>query len=168
MQPTRRPARATSSLQPLRVYLLFVVVLVCCYLAATTLVTVPLVWPLGTTLVSGVAVRKLVRQRLARSRIGDRADRPPHLTTPTRRTSAVHPPAARRLRPAFDDDDRRVGDFQRDLVTTELHDAFAGGYLNQAELEERLDEVLAARTAADLTRALRELPPDLPQENRHA
>ncbi|MBW8482289.1 DUF1707 SHOCT-like domain-containing protein [Actinomadura parmotrematis] len=55
-------------------------------------------------------------------------------------------------------DDLRIGDAERDAVATALHDHFAQGRLDQAELDERLDAVLAAKTRRDLAAVVRDLP----------
>ncbi|MFP3969081.1 DUF1707 domain-containing protein [Actinomadura fulvescens] len=55
-------------------------------------------------------------------------------------------------------DEIRIGDAERDTVTTALHDHFAAGRLDQAELDERLDAALAAKTEGDLRTIVRDLP----------
>jgi hypothetical protein len=52
----------------------------------------------------------------------------------------------------------RVGDAERDAVTSALHEHFAQGRLSQNELEERLSATLSARTVGDLRRVTRDLP----------
>jgi hypothetical protein len=140
-----------------RIYLGAFLLMVGVYLggraAATMSVTMPLLWPLGRSLALAAAVGALIRQRrvIIRQRRGLNKDRRPGSATP-----------ARRFRRARRDDHRRVGDAERAQVTAELHDCFAGGYLDQTELEERLDEALAAKTVAELEQALRDLPFDVP------
>ena len=51
----------------------------------------------------------------------------------------------------------RVGDAARDLAAGVLQRAFAKGQLTQAELDNRLAAVLAARTRSDLRPALEDL-----------
>ncbi|WP_026341372.1 DUF1707 SHOCT-like domain-containing protein [Actinomadura atramentaria] len=55
-------------------------------------------------------------------------------------------------------DGLRVGDAERDAVATALHDHFVQGRIDQAELDERLDAALAAKTVADLRRVVADLP----------
>jgi Domain of unknown function (DUF1707) len=52
----------------------------------------------------------------------------------------------------------RVGDAERDQVMAALHEHFAQGRLTQAELEERVDTALSARTAGDLSQVTSDLP----------
>jgi hypothetical protein len=58
----------------------------------------------------------------------------------------------------------RIGDAERDAVTTALHEHFAQGRLDRDELDERLEAALAAKTAGDLRPILHDLPhlPELP------
>lgn len=55
-------------------------------------------------------------------------------------------------------DDLRIGDAERDSVTTALHDHFAAGRLDRGELDERLDTALAAKTRGDLQTIMSDLP----------
>ncbi|MEU5879502.1 DUF1707 domain-containing protein [Spirillospora sp. NPDC047279] len=57
-------------------------------------------------------------------------------------------------------DEIRIGDAERDAVTSALHDHFAAGRLDQAELGERLDSALTAKTQGDLRTVVRDLPGD--------
>ncbi|WP_106402078.1 DUF1707 SHOCT-like domain-containing protein [Actinocorallia populi] len=68
--------------------------------------------------------------------------------------------AARLGRLAVNDDrpDLRIGDAERTAVTEALQRHYAEGRLDGAELEERLDRALAARTEADLTEIVHDLP----------
>jgi hypothetical protein len=52
----------------------------------------------------------------------------------------------------------RVGDAERDAVATQLREHYGDGRLTLDELNERLDQTLRARTAADLTAVTRDLP----------
>jgi hypothetical protein len=52
----------------------------------------------------------------------------------------------------------RVGDAERDEVTTALHEHFAQGRLTREELDERLTATLSARTVGDLRAVTRDLP----------
>ncbi|MFC4911920.1 DUF1707 SHOCT-like domain-containing protein [Actinomadura gamaensis] len=52
----------------------------------------------------------------------------------------------------------RVGDGERDAVALALHEHFAAGRLDRAELDERLDAALAAKTLGDLREVVRDLP----------
>ncbi|GAA0431120.1 hypothetical protein Acor_04810 [Acrocarpospora corrugata] len=53
--------------------------------------------------------------------------------------------------------DLRIGDRERDQVTSALHDAFAQGRITREELDERLETTLTARTAGDLRTVLADL-----------
>ncbi|WP_181871214.1 DUF1707 SHOCT-like domain-containing protein [Sphaerisporangium album] len=65
-------------------------------------------------------------------------------------------------------DDLRIGDAERDEVMTALREHFAQGRLTHEELDERLDTVLAARTAGELRRATADLPgPTTPRQAAH-
>jgi hypothetical protein len=59
----------------------------------------------------------------------------------------------------------RVGDAERDEVTTALHDHFVQGRLTQDELDERVTATLSARTVGDLRKVTRDLPG--PGSDRH-
>jgi hypothetical protein len=52
----------------------------------------------------------------------------------------------------------RVGDAERDEVTTALHEHFAQGRLTRDELDERLTTTLSARTVGDLRKVTADLP----------
>jgi hypothetical protein len=52
----------------------------------------------------------------------------------------------------------RVGDAEREIVATQLREHYADGRLTLDELNERLDQVFAAKTRADLTAVTRDLP----------
>jgi hypothetical protein len=52
----------------------------------------------------------------------------------------------------------RVGDAERDEVTTALHEHFAQGRLTRDELDERLTATLSARTVGDLRKVTADLP----------
>jgi hypothetical protein len=52
----------------------------------------------------------------------------------------------------------RASDQDRDEVLVRLHTAYAEGRLDEGELDERIDLVLAARTHAELDRLARDLP----------
>src|SRR6478672_12141450 len=52
----------------------------------------------------------------------------------------------------------RVGDADRDAVATQLREHYADGRLTLEELNERLDQVFAAKTKADLNTVMRDLP----------
>ena len=56
----------------------------------------------------------------------------------------------------------RVGDAERDEVTTALHEHFAQGRLTRDELDERLTATLSAKTAGDLRAVTRDLPGGTP------
>ncbi|WUI02173.1 DUF1707 domain-containing protein [Spirillospora sp. NBC_00431] len=55
-------------------------------------------------------------------------------------------------------DEIRVGDAERDAVMLALHDHFAAGRLDRAELDERLGTALSAKTRGDLRALVRDLP----------
>jgi hypothetical protein len=52
----------------------------------------------------------------------------------------------------------RVGDADREAVTTQLREHYADGRLTLDELNERLDQAFAAKTRADLNTVMRDLP----------
>jgi uncharacterized protein DUF1707 len=52
----------------------------------------------------------------------------------------------------------RVGDADREAVAAQLREHYADGRLTLEELNERLDQAFAAKTRADLTTVLRDLP----------
>lgn len=52
----------------------------------------------------------------------------------------------------------RVGDAERDAAAAELREHFASGRLTQDELNERLDQVFAAKTRGDLHALMTDLP----------
>lgn len=53
----------------------------------------------------------------------------------------------------------RVGDADREATAAELREHYASGRLTLDELNQRLDQALAAKTRADLTACTRDLPP---------
>jgi hypothetical protein len=55
-------------------------------------------------------------------------------------------------------DEMRVGDAERDAVTSALHDHFAAGRLDREELDDRLGAALASKTHADLKSIVQDLP----------
>ena len=52
----------------------------------------------------------------------------------------------------------RAGDADREAVAAQLRDHYADGRLTLDELNERLDQTFAAKTTADLTTVMRDLP----------
>jgi hypothetical protein len=52
----------------------------------------------------------------------------------------------------------RVGDADREAVAAQLREHFADGRLTHEELNERLDQAFAAKTKADLSTVMRDLP----------
>ncbi len=52
----------------------------------------------------------------------------------------------------------RVGDADRDAIAAQLREHYADGRLTLDELNERLDQTFAARTATDLNEVMRDLP----------
>ncbi|TXK39513.1 DUF1707 domain-containing protein [Nonomuraea sp. C10] len=58
----------------------------------------------------------------------------------------------------MDHDDLRIGDAEREQTMTALREHFAQGRLTHEELDERLDQALAARTGRDLARITADLP----------
>lgn len=61
-----------------------------------------------------------------------------------------------------DPDSIRISDADRETAAKRLHDALGEGRITLVELEERLDAVYAARTAAELRPPLEDLPGGLP------
>lgn len=60
------------------------------------------------------------------------------------------------------DDSIRVSDADRDRVTAQLRDHFAGGRNTPGELDERLSAALNAKTFGDLRRIMADLPGPVP------
>ncbi|NUR83379.1 MAG: DUF1707 domain-containing protein [Nonomuraea sp.] len=58
----------------------------------------------------------------------------------------------------MDRDDLRIGDAEREQTMTSLREHFAQGRLTHDELDERLDQTLAAKTARDLAAVTADLP----------
>ncbi|TDD61652.1 DUF1707 and DUF2154 domain-containing protein [Actinomadura darangshiensis] len=56
------------------------------------------------------------------------------------------------------DPSRLIGDADRDTAVQRLQDAYAEGHVSHAEMDERLDQVLAAKKHGDLVAALASLP----------
>ena len=52
----------------------------------------------------------------------------------------------------------RVGDADREAVAAQLRDHYADGRLTLDELNERLDQTFGAKTKADLTTVMQDLP----------
>jgi len=52
----------------------------------------------------------------------------------------------------------RVGDADREAIAAQLREHYADGRLTLDELNERLDQTFAAKTRADLTTVMRDLP----------
>ncbi|MDF2705701.1 DUF1707 SHOCT-like domain-containing protein [Nonomuraea muscovyensis] len=68
-------------------------------------------------------------------------------------------PAGHRDRdPRPDPGELRIGDAEREQTMADLREHFALGRLDHAELDERLDRTLAARTARDLAEVTADLP----------
>jgi len=62
----------------------------------------------------------------------------------------------------------RIGDAERAAAADRLAGHFSHGRLDQAELDERLDHVMRATTAGDLTEVFADLPADAPVAARVA
>jgi hypothetical protein len=62
----------------------------------------------------------------------------------------------------------RVGDAERNRTAELLKEAHVAGYLTFADIDERLDAALAARTRDDLERLVADLPPEWRQRQAHA
>ena len=68
-------------------------------------------------------------------------------------------------RPGWQDANLRIGDAERTAVADRLAKHFSDGRLDEAEFGERLDRAMRAKTMADLTGLLADLPetePDAP------
>ena len=65
---------------------------------------------------------------------------------------------AERNRSGMDHHDLRIGDAEREQTMAALREHFAAGRLTHEELDERLDQSLAARTARDLAQVTADLP----------
>ncbi|MEU8245066.1 DUF1707 domain-containing protein [Nonomuraea sp. NPDC048916] len=66
----------------------------------------------------------------------------------------------------MDPDDLRIGDAEREHTMAALREHFAQGRLDHEELDQRLDQALAARTAGDLARVTADLPGSRPRPHR--
>ncbi|WP_433336321.1 DUF1707 SHOCT-like domain-containing protein [Spirillospora sp. CA-294931] len=55
-------------------------------------------------------------------------------------------------------DEIRVGDAEREALTSALHDHYAAGRLTRDELDERLNAALTSKTRGDLREIVRDLP----------
>jgi uncharacterized membrane protein len=64
--------------------------------------------------------------------------------------------------PGMDRNDLRIGDAEREQTMAALRENFAQGRLTHEELDERLDQVLAAKTARDLAQVTADLPGHAP------
>lgn len=61
--------------------------------------------------------------------------------------------------PSWQDPSMRIGDVERNGVADALSQHFAAGRLDDAELKERLDRTMSAKTGADLAGLMTDLPP---------
>jgi hypothetical protein len=59
---------------------------------------------------------------------------------------------------ASDLDPRRIGDAERDVVVTALHEHFSAGRLDRDEVDTRISLALAAKTVGELRRLVMDLP----------
>lgn len=121
-----------------------------------TEVHVPLIWPAATTLYCVVHVLRagVVRIRAHEARRGRTLSAyPQDAAVPVGPT--VSEVLGRRSRGL------RIGDGERDAFADALRTHFAAGRLTQEELFERLDTVLAARTATDLEAVVTDLPSEV-------
>jgi Domain of unknown function (DUF1707) len=118
-------------------------------LMAVTQVTVPLLWPMVATLSTlWLGAREIdYRIQNRRSVIEQAAQHP-----------AEPRPTVRAILHDYHRTGVRIGDAERDVFVRALHDHYAAGRLEQAELEERLNAAVAARTVDELAHAVRELP----------
>src|SRR6266704_5982138 len=57
----------------------------------------------------------------------------------------------------------RIGDADREAIAAQLREHYADGRLTLEELNERLDQVFAAKTKADLNTVMRDLPQAMPR-----
>ncbi|WP_219470533.1 DUF1707 SHOCT-like domain-containing protein [Nonomuraea rhizosphaerae] len=64
--------------------------------------------------------------------------------------------------PAMDPNDLRIGDAERDQTMADLREHFAQGRLDREELDQRLEQTMAARTARDLAKVTEDLPNQRP------
>lgn len=130
--------------------------------AATTDVSVPMLWPLATSAATlWLGWREVDAWARRRGEARDAATR-----LERERQEALHPRGDSQAITLIlhrgpyesDLDGRRIGDAERDIVVTLLHAHFAAGRLDQGELEERLARALAGKTLGDLRRLVMDLP----------
>lgn len=141
-----RPRQSPGAREIVGGWLVIIATVVGIFQAAVTRVTVPLLWPLATTLLCAAgavwAVRRFERRMLESRRAG--------LARPAQ-------PEVRDIL-AFPRSSNRIGDYERGIVAGALHEHFVAGRIDQAELDERLTTTLQAKTLEDLADALTDLP----------
>ncbi|GAA4522446.1 hypothetical protein GCM10023191_101670 [Actinoallomurus oryzae] len=108
---------------------------------ATIQVRMPLLLPVTAVIFGGWGLLTVLRAHITR-----------------RSAATAHRDEARRVEAEW----LRIGDAERDQVTTTLREHFSAGRLNPTELEERLAAALEAKTAVELAPLLADLPADRP------
>lgn len=118
------------------------------YVATVSTVTVPVIWPLATTVLCLFGAYRAADRWMQRQ-LADRRT----VTRPVRPDvrHVLHGQRTGNL----------IGDYERDIVADALRIHFADGRLTQDELHERLAKTLAARTLDDLADAVTDLPSEL-------
>lgn len=117
------------------------------FILGATDVTVPAIWPVGMTALSGYLGYVILRT-------GIRRHAPNRPRTPERRQK-VAPYYSRYLN---HDWDTRIGDAERDQVISELGAHFAAGRLDADEYDDRSSAAIAAKTHGDLSACMKNLP----------
>lgn len=74
----------------------------------------------------------------------------------------LRPTTSARRRASWPASELRIGDAERAAVADRLAKHFSHGRLDQAEFDERIDKAMRAKTMADLTGLLSDLPEDEP------
>lgn len=120
------------------------------FILGATDVTVPAIWPVGMTALSGYLGYVILRNGTRRH-----ADNKPQKAARPERRQKVEPYYSRFL---HQDWDTRIGDTERDQVISELGAHFAAGRLDADEYDERSTAAIAAKTHGDLSGCMKNLP----------
>lgn len=118
--------------------------------ACTTEVTVPLVWPAGSTLLTAGLLYERARRRRRRDTSIHPSLSPPYAEAgpaPMTVEDALTGPTG-----------QRIGTTERHIVLDRLAERYGSGHLDDAELEQRQRQALQAVTREALAHLLRDLP----------